>query len=129
MTHWMTPKQRLTLMILAFIFAPGFMAIISEAAGLRDFGEGLTALLGFLMPIGIVWSVFRYKAEMRRLRQPPPPPPPPQSIQPPIQPAQTALPPQSYQPPISPPPTNPIAAPQRWSVTEDETQQLPGQKK
>ncbi len=124
-----TPKQRMILAILLFIFAPGIMAVLTETLGLRNFGEGLTAITGIMVPLGIVWAVFRYKAQIRRLQQ--------QQIQQqmhqPIHQAHPAFQPQAHQPPMAPtaspaslsaPPTNPISTPVRGSVTEDETQKL-----
>jgi len=120
-SHGLTPKQRMALMILFFVFSPGIMAVITETMGLRSIGEGLTALTAVMMPIGIVWSVFRYKAQMRRLQQQQQQ----QVIQQPSSMPQPTFQPQAYQHPL-PPPTNPLPTPVRGSVTEDETQKLPG---
>ena len=108
----MTPKQRMVMTILFFIFAPAVMGIIGDSIGLDE----LAALPSVLIPIGIVWAVFRYKNEMRRLTQSP------LTNQP------TNLPGQTYQPPLPPHQTNPLhAVPQRGSVVEDETQRFRNQ--
>jgi hypothetical protein len=121
----LTPGQRLTLTILFFVFAPAIFGVLGKVLGMADLARGLAGISGVLMPIGVVWAIFRYKAHVRRLQQ--------QNAQQTIQPqnrqSQPVLPPQSYQPPLSSPPTNPIATPVRGSVTEDETQRFPGQNK
>ncbi len=119
----MTPKQKLILTILLFVFSPAIFAVFGEMLGLHRVGEALASISAVLMPIGIVWAVFRYKAQQRRLQQQQSP----QQMQPPMPqhlPQQIYQPP-TYQPAISPPPTNPLATPIRGSVTEDETQRLP----
>lgn len=115
----MTPKQRLVLTILFFVFAPAVMGVIGEAFGLGD----LAGIPAVLIPIGIVWAVFRYKNEKRRLEQASSPSP------------FIAAPPnltgQAYQASLPPSQTNPLAAapPSRGSVVEEETQHLPNQKR
>lgn len=119
LTAGMTPWQKMVLAILFFVFLPPILG----ALGMRP----LAGIAGMLMVPGILWAVFHFKAQERRLRQqqmmqPPLPPlaqPPPQ---PPVLPAQTCQPP-IYQPPV-PPPTNPLTQ-ERGSVIEDETRQLP----
>ncbi len=106
LTEGMSPRQKMVLLILLFVFAPGIFA----AAGF-DF---LAPAAGVLMVLGIVWAVFRYKAEMRQLKQEPQPPQP-------LPPAPT---PQMF----APPPTNPIGNQVHGSIVEDETQRLPGKK-
>src|SRR3989442_964541 len=66
----MTPKQRLVLTILFFVFAPTMLGIIIESIGLKQ----LAGIPSVLIPIGIVWAVFHYKNRMRLLQQAPPPP-------------------------------------------------------
>lgn len=120
----LTPKQRLVLTILLFAFAPAIIAVIGESGPLgnelKHLFDSLAGLSGVLMPIGIVWAVFNYKAKMRKLRQ--------RREQPVINPSQQpAVPGTAYQPPLPPHRTNPLSAapPQRGSVIEDETQRLP----
>ena len=117
----MTPRQKMVLAILCFVFLPGILGVLRMGP--------LAGLAGMLMVPGIIWAVFHFKAQERRLRQqqmmhqplPPPAQPPPQ---------QSALPTQTYQPPLyqppAPPPTNPLRQ-ERGSVTEEETRHLPGQ--
>ena len=111
----MTPKQRLVLTILFFVFAPTILGVIIESIGLKQ----LAGIPSVLIPIGIVWAVFHYKNRMRLLQQAPTP--------------FTAAPPnlagQAYQPPLPPVQTNPLAAtPSRGSVVEEKTQHLPKQR-
>lgn len=123
LTAGMTPWQKMVLAILCFVFLPP----IFSALGLRP----LAGVAGILMVPGILWTVFHFKAQGRRLRQQqmmqPPTPIPPLTQPPPEQPV---LPAQTYQPPIyqssAAPPTNPLRQ-ERGSVTEEETRQLPGQ--
>jgi hypothetical protein len=123
--EWMTPKQNLVLTIMLLVLFPGIFGVLGTALGFESLGGSLAGISGILMPIGIVWSVFRYKAQMRLLQQ--------QQMQlrvwtaPPVTPP--AFQPQSYQQPLAPlsPPTNPLATPVAGSVTEDETQRFPGQ--
>jgi hypothetical protein len=100
--------------ILAFIFAVPFLGVFA--------GGRLAGMAAILMPLGIIWSVWYFKAKQREWQQ---------RMQPP--PAQMYTPPQptAYQTPIPPPRTNPLAdvPPIRphvpTSVTEEETQRLP----
>ncbi|MBP6822105.1 MAG: zinc ribbon domain-containing protein [Acidobacteria bacterium] len=126
-TDGMTPKQQMILMIMLLVMSPAIFGVL----GLGSF-SGISAVL---MPIGIVFTVMRYKAQQRKLQQmmaqqiyqqmqmPPQMVPPivpyglPQAGQQPI--------PQSYQQPVyqpSPPPTNPLKPP--GSVVEDETKRF-----
>lgn len=116
----MTPKQRLVLTILLFVFAPAFFGVVGKALGAEDIAKGLAGISSVLMPLGIIWAVFRYKALMRRLQWE-------QTQQ--TAPPQTAFQPQTYQPPLPPPQTNPIATPatpERGSITEEETRKFSG---
>lgn len=117
LTAGMTPRQKMVLAILCFVFLPPIFGTL----GLRP----LAGIAGMLMVPGILWAVFYFKMQERRLRQqqlrqqslpslvqtPTPQPP--------------VLPEPTYQPPAAPP-TNPLRQ-QRGSVTEEETRQLPGQ--
>jgi hypothetical protein len=124
-TEGMTPGQRLILTILLFVFAPAIFGVLGKVLGIEFIARGLAGISAVLLPIGIVWAIFRYKAQLRRLNQQQVQ----QTIQPPNHQSQPVLPPQSYQPPLPSSPTNPIATPVRGSVTEDETQRFPGQNK
>jgi hypothetical protein len=123
----LTPKQRMALTIILIILSPALLGVLAGITGMDLFGY-LAGLVSILMPLGIVWTVFHYKAQMRRLQQqafqqqvtqqqiaPPQPQPTP------------AFQPRSYQAPLSPPPTNPLADQRRGSVTEDETRRFPHQ--
>ncbi len=122
-----TPQQRLVFTILFFVFLPGFLGMLGSLIGLGE----LAGVGGVLMPFGILWAVFRYKNEMRQLQMQAMQQPMQQPMWPPQQTPMQMPPPamqqQPYQPPVSPPPTNPLARPSGASVTEDETQRLPGQ--
>lgn len=148
-TDGFTPKQKMILTILLLVFSPAIFGTFGAVTGLEEFGAALAGISAVLMPIGIVFTVMRYKAQKQRLAQaqmqyaPMPPgqmqpqmpyqsvvPPsavPQYSLPQPIQ--QPIAPPQNYQQPIyqppSPPPTNPLQRPS--SVVEDETRRLPGQ--
>ncbi|MBK6797897.1 MAG: zinc ribbon domain-containing protein [Acidobacteria bacterium] len=112
MTEGLSPKQKMVMRILLFVFSTAIFGALGE---LIPFAVRLAPVAGVMMIFGILWSVFSYKAEVQRLSQSQPIPP-----QPLFQ--------QNYQPPqIAPSPTNKIANPMRPSVTEDETQKLPGQ--
>lgn len=120
MTEGMTPRQKMLLSILFFVFLVPVLKIL----GL----DPLAKIASVLMPAGIIWSVFHFKAQERRLRQRMaqqqmmPVQPLPVPTQQPVLPTQTYQPP-IYQPP-APPPTNPLAQVHN-SVTEDETRRLP----
>jgi len=118
-TEGLTLKQRLILTILVWVISPAFMAIFSEAFNLK-FIENLIPFVAVLMPIGIVWSVFRYKAQKQRLEN--------QSVHQPAIPEayrQPAI--EQYRPPVDSPPTNSLKVEHQrpGSVTEDETRRLP----
>ncbi len=126
----LTPKQRMALTIILIVISPALLGLLAGITDLDLFGY-LAGLVSILMPLGIVWTIFHYKAQMRKLQQkafqqqvmqqqmtPPQPQPMPMP----------AFQPHSYQAPLSPPPTNPLADQRRGSVTEDETQRFPGQR-
>ena len=116
------PRQQRTFSILFFVFLVPLLGILS---GIFPPFRALVPLAAVGMPLGIVWSVMRYKAIERRLQQ--------QHFHqfnhPPIQ--QPLPPPMTYQPPVSPPTTNQLAEPPLYqtppppSVTEEETKRLP----
>jgi hypothetical protein len=124
----LTPKQRMALTIILIVLSPAILGVLAGITGMDLFGF-LAGLVGIMIPFGVTWAIFHYKAQIRRLQQqafqqqvmqqqmgPPQPQPMP------------AFQPRSYQAPLSPPPTNPLADQRRGSVTEDETQRLPGQR-
>ncbi|MBS1786507.1 MAG: zinc ribbon domain-containing protein [Acidobacteria bacterium] len=130
-TSGMTPKQQMILLIMLMAFSPAIFGTLGLGT--------LSGISAVLMPIGIVFTIMRFKAQQRRLRevmmaQQMYPPMQPQMMQPPVapyslpQPTQQPI-PQNYQQPVyqqpSPPPTNPLQQP--LSVVEDETRKLPGQ--
>ncbi len=123
----LTPKQRMALTIILIVLSPAILGVLAGITDLDLFGY-LAGLVSVLMPLGIVWTIFHYKAQMRKLQQkafqqqimqqqmtPPQPQPMPMP----------AFQPRSYQAPLSPPPTNPLADQRRGSVTEDETRRFP----
>ena len=118
LTEGLTPKQQLILTILLIVFSPAIFGVLGDVIGLHKIAGGLAGIAAVLTPIGIVWAVFHYKAQLRRLRQQAQ-----QQMQTPT--AQQMFQPPTYQPTLGPPPTNPLATPIRGSVTEDETQRLP----
>ncbi len=120
-TEGMTPKQQMVLLIMLMVMSPAIFGVLGLGS--------LSGISAVLMPIGIVFTVMRYKAQKRRLQEmmiaqpmyPPMPPGAPYSLP---QPGQQPV-PQSYQPPVyqpSPPPTNPLKPPA--SVVEDETKRF-----
>lgn len=140
LTEGMTPKQKMVLAILCFVFAVPLLNML----GL----EPLAKIASVLMAPGILWSIFHFKAQARRLEQQqmqmqiqmqmPPYQAPyqvpyqalPQPQQPPVQPpvyypAQQPMPQPVYQPPVAPPPSNPLGD-TRGSVTEEDTRRLSG---
>jgi len=148
-TDGLTPKQKMILTILLLAFSPAIFGTFGAVTGLGSLGGALAGISSILMPIGIVFTVMRYKAQKRQLEQAmmqqpmyphmpmptmqhqmPPPVAPyglPQSTQQPIQqPVQQPRQP-VYQPPMAPstPPTNPLGP---GSVIEDETRRLPDQR-
>jgi hypothetical protein len=125
-------RQKRTLTILSVCIAPIIFAIIGdELLGLDDFA-GIPFLL---VPVGIVWAVFRYKMQLRRLQErqlqqyyaqqqhhqpmPQQAPTPKLIIQPPSDPSQVA--PLGQ---LDAPRTNPLADPPPGSVVEDETRKF-----
>lgn len=130
-TEGLLPKQQMILMIMLMVMSPAIFGTL---------GLGwLSGVSAVLMPIGIVFTVMRYKAQKRRMQelmmqQPMYPPMPPyqmpQQMQPPVapyglpqpmqQPIQMNYQPSAHQP--SPSPTNPLKPPA--SVTEDETRRF-----
>jgi hypothetical protein len=116
----LTPKQQMGLIIMTWIFAIPLLAIICE---MLDFPAELVGFASLTLPLGIIFAVLRYKAQVRRRQYeeqyaqyhqqqyyqqqnwaPPPVSAPPY---------QSALPPQQ---------TNPLG---KGSVIEDETKKLP----
>ena len=144
-TDGLTPKRKMVLTIILLAFSPAIFGTIGGVTGLESLGGALAGISAILMPIGIVYTVMRYKAQKRKLeqaqaqmmQQPLYPPMPPQMM-PPAAPYSLPQPTQQqihqpvqqqprqpvYQPPVvhSPPPTNPLKGP--GSVTEDETRRL-----
>lgn len=124
----LTPRQRLVLLIMMFIFAPALLAILGDFGGPFRLFRALVPLAGLLMVPGIIWAVFDYRNRVRQMFTPPwvqaqpLPPVNPQAYQ--MPPAQAQQPP--YQPPQSLPPqrTNPLTD-VHGSVVEGETQRLP----
>ncbi|MDX2034301.1 MAG: zinc ribbon domain-containing protein [Blastocatellia bacterium] len=119
-------RQKRALTILASIFLPMICTILAEETA----NQGDVFSVSFLLiPFGITWAIYQYKAQLRRLQEEqlrqyyggapqaayPPPVPAPAFQAPPAQPQ------------LAPPPTNRfnVAAPGRGSVIEDETRQLP----
>lgn len=148
-TDGFTPKQKMILTILLMVLSPAIFGTFGAVTGLDEFGAALAGICAVLLPVGIVFTVMRYKAQQRKLQQaamqqpfyPPPPtrtmpqpmqyqmPPPvapyslPQGTQQPIQqPVQQPTQQPVYHQP-APPPTNPLGP---GSVIEDETRRLPG---
>ncbi len=112
------PRQQMKASILAFIFAIPFLGV---------FGGGrMAGMAATLMPLGIIWSVWYFKAKQRELEQRQLHHSPTPQMYTPPQPTPVA-----YQAPPPPPRTNPLAdaPPPRphvpSSVTEEETQRLP----
>jgi zinc-ribbon domain len=114
-----TPVQQLVLTIMFFVFLPGLVAVTAGPIGLGH----LVPIPGVIMPFGILWAIFRYRNQKRRLEQ--------QQRQLQIQQqlaqerVQSTLPSPSQSPIISP--TSPIPTPVRGSVTEEETRRFKGQ--
>lgn len=118
------PKQQRTLSILFFIFLVPMLGVLS---GIFPPFRALIPIAAIGMPIGIVWSVMRYKAIEKRLQQ--------QAYQNAMSaqmnsyPSTPATP--TYQPPQTTPITNQLAEPPAYptpvppSITEEETQRLP----
>lgn len=125
-TEGFTPKQQMILTIMLLVFSPAIFGVLGMGS--------LSGISAILMPIGIVFTVMRYKAQQRRLQevqQQMYPQMPMQTMMPPYaaphglpqpgqQPVQQTTHQPLYQP--APPPTNPIKTPS--SVTEDETRRF-----
>lgn len=117
------PKQQMVFSILFFIFLVPMLGVLG---GIFPPFRALVPIAAIGMPLGIVWSVMRYKAYERRMLQqqqqfhhaPTMTPPPMQR-------------PLSYQPPQATPTTNQLEEPRPYhtpiphSIAEDETQRLP----
>jgi zinc-ribbon domain len=104
----LTPKQQFSLTIMLIVFSPMLFGVIGHLIGWNE----LAAIPIVLMPLGILWANFRYKNQLRQLKD--------QQMQQMEQHFQ----PQSYQSPLQVPPTNPMADPASGSVTEAETERL-----
>lgn len=122
-TDGLMPKQQMILMIMLLAMSPAIFGVLGLGS--------LSGISAVLMPIGIVFTVMRYKAQKRRLQemmmpQPMYPPVPPYQMPPQVMPYGLPQPvQQTYQPPVyqpSPPPTNPLKP--SASVTEDETRRF-----
>jgi hypothetical protein len=118
--EYLTPKQRLILTIMLMVFSPAIFAAIAESLG---FDAVIGSVPAVLMPIGIIWAIFHYKAQVRRREQ---------QRQQMMTPAMTAYSPQQpqvgavpYPTALPPHQTNPLADVPRGSVIEDETRKLP----
>ncbi|MDQ3011459.1 MAG: zinc-ribbon domain-containing protein [Acidobacteriota bacterium] len=140
-TEGLSPKQKMVLTILLLVFSPAIFKVFGETTGMGGLGDSLAKISAILMPIGIIFTVMRYKAQQRRqeqaMTQQPPYPPIHQPIyqaMPPVMPQglpqpgqqsaqQPVAPSRNYQPVYqqpSPPPTNPLPG----SVIEDETRRF-----
>src|SRR5262245_16789305 len=53
----LTPKQQMVLTIMLFVFMPGLFGVLGQLVGWHQ----LPGIPGVLVPLGIVWAVFRYK--------------------------------------------------------------------
>jgi hypothetical protein len=131
-------KHKRILTILGVCIAPIVFAIIADALKIDD----IAGIPFILVPIGIVWASFRYKAQLRRLQE--------RQLQefyahqqyqqsmPQQAPAQQAGPKLIIQAPSNQAPsgqpqlaqsdaprTNPLAEPSHGSVVEDETRKFP----
>lgn len=130
-TEGLTLKQRLVLTILLWLISPALLAVLDETLGGFGIIDRIIPFAAILMPVGIVWAVFRYKAKKRLLEaqaehaQLSAPQPMPVSYKQPL--IEQA----PYRPPIEPPRTNPLTVEKSMpgSVTEEETRHLPGREK
>lgn len=128
-TEGLTLKQRLVVTILLWLISPALLAVLDETLGGYGIIDRIIPFAAILMPVGIVWAVFRYKAKKSLLEaqaehsQIAPPQAMPVSYQ------QPALEQAPYRPPIEPPRTNPLTVEKSMpgSVTEEDTRHLPGQ--
>ncbi|MFN7926892.1 MAG: zinc ribbon domain-containing protein [Blastocatellia bacterium] len=117
------PKQQMVFSILFFVFLVPLLGVLG---GIIPPLRALVPIASIGMPLGIVWSVMRYKAyERRMLQQRYNPVLPPQPVAPP------PIPTTSYAPPQMSPNTNQLEEPHLYpspaphSIAEDETQRLP----
>jgi hypothetical protein len=62
----MTPRQKMALTIIGMTMLIPFSGIVGEA--LFDAGE-IAGLLSVLLPFGIIWAVFHFRNQARRLAQ------------------------------------------------------------
>jgi hypothetical protein len=127
--EYLTPGQKLAITIVLLLLLPAILAVVAEGFG---FDGEIVAVPAILLPVGIMWAIFHYKAVMRRRQT--------QAIQ-----AANALPAQgqyiseyginlgmqqppadaySYPQQLPQSRTNPLPEPTRGSVIEDETQRL-----
>jgi hypothetical protein len=120
----LTYRQQKVLAILAFVFAPAYLPLITApiSANLAGWLSGISAVL---MPLGIVWASFYFNAKIQR-HEPLPQGQPPRPL---AAPPMYVPPPQTHAQPLPPHRTNPLAAPPRpvGSVVDDETRRLPDQ--
>jgi len=118
--EYLTPKQRMTLTIMLVILSPAIFAVLGKSLGLPP---GIASIPAVLMPVGLIWAVFHYKAQVRRRRLEQQ-----YGMMAPTT-AHTPQPPQvapvPYPTPLPPHQTNPLAEVPRGSVVEDETRKLP----
>jgi hypothetical protein len=119
----LTPKQRLILTILLFWSVPAFFAGFGGVLGGDEgrFFIALTPATGALRFPGILWAIFRYRSQMKKLRPPAEPPATDHSLAPDA----------GNQPALSPHTTNPLSATEspRESVIEEETLRLPHERR
>ncbi len=134
----MTPKQKMILTIVLLAMSPAICGVLGGVTGMGFIFGPLAGLSAVLMPVGIIFTVFHYRARIREWErqqqqmqwqasmQPPYQPHPAPSLPPPqSQPVPQPVPRPAYQPPASPaPPTNPLGG-SPGSITEDETRRLP----
>lgn len=119
--EYLTPGQKLALMIVLMLLSPALLALLAEAFGAP---AELVAIPAILMPAGILWAVFHYKAVMRRrqaMAAQLPNNASGASLQLPQQQAGEAYPVPQQLPQAR---TNPLTDVSRGSVIEDETQKL-----
>lgn len=120
----MTPKQRMILTILFCAFSPAIFGTLGAALGMDNLGAALAGISAVLMPLGIVWAVFYFKAQMRRLESQSA-----RALMPQVPLAYVPPPLQTHAQPLPPHRTNPLDAPPRplGSFVDDETRRLPDQ--
>ena len=138
-TDGMTPKQRLVMTILLIVMSPAIFGVLGGITGMGAIFGRLAGLSAVLIPVGVVWAIFRYKSQkdqtyfVQQMHQQTPMPPYyqtpslPHPQQQPMQPSMsqpTSRTPAYRQPMPSPPPTNPLGS-SPSSITEDETRRLP----